>query len=183
MIDKVREIVKQESDEWNWNYHIVIVVDYAKLLAKKLDADEELVELGALLHDIGRVKFGGKDHDVTGIPEAERILKKLNYPEDVIEEVKHCVESHRGSKDIMPKTVTAKIIANADAMSHFDIIPALFEIILKKKGDFEEAFQFLYDKIGRDWNKKLTIPEAKEMVKDKYNAFKLLFDSMKEHMK
>jgi len=30
-------------------------------------------------------------------------------------------------------------------------------------------------KIQRDWNKKLTIPEAKEMMREKYEAIILLF--------
>ena len=33
----------------------------------------EIVELAALLHDIGRIKFGSKDHENTGIPEAEKV--------------------------------------------------------------------------------------------------------------
>ena len=183
MIEKVRELVKKEADEFDWKYHLVPVVKYAKLLAKKLNADEDLAELGALLHDIGRIKFGGKNHEITGIPEAEKILKQVNAPREVINEVKHCVESHRGSKDIPPKTTIAKIVANADAMAHFDAIPVLIQVALKKENDdIEKAFRWVYEKIERDWNKKLTIPEAKEMMKEKYEAIKLLFDSMKEYM-
>ena len=176
MIEKVREIVKKECDEWNWKYHVLIVVKYAKLLAKKLNADEELAELGGLLHDIGRIKFGGKDHETTGVPESEKILGSLNYPQEVIDEIKHCVESHRGSKNIPPKSIIAKIVANADAMSHFDEIPRIFKLGLEKyNNDFEEANKWICEKIERDWNKKLTIPEAKEIVRDKYNAFRMLF--------
>ncbi len=181
MIEKVREIVKKECNEEDWQFHILPVVKYARLLAKKLNADEELAELGALLHDIGRIKFGGKNHEITGVPEAERILKQLNYPKKVINEVKHCVESHRGSRDIIPKTLTAKIVANADAMAHFDTVPVLFQLALKKN-NLKEAIKWVYDKIERDWNKKLTIPEAKEMMREKHEAIKVLLNSMKEFM-
>ncbi len=119
-IEKVREIVKSECDEWLWKHHICHVVKYSKVLAEKLGADIEIAELGALLHDIGIVKYGKEDHEITGVAEAERILKSVGYPQNVIDEVKHCVESHRGSKDIKPRTITAKIVANADAMAHFE---------------------------------------------------------------
>lgn len=34
-----------------WGHHIVPVVKFSKMLAKKLGADKEIVELAALLHD------------------------------------------------------------------------------------------------------------------------------------
>lgn len=178
-LEKVHKIVEHECDEWLLKHHIVYVVKYSKLLAEKLDADKEaaeLVELGALLHDIGIVKHGNEDHEKTGIAEAERILKSVGYPQNIIDEVKHCVESHRGSKDIKPTTITAKIVANADAMAHFSTIPHLMKIALKNEnGDSEKARHWIFDKIERDWNKKLTIPEARKMMKKKYEAIKILF--------
>ncbi|RLJ06347.1 MAG: hypothetical protein DRP14_00175 [Candidatus Aenigmatarchaeota archaeon] len=67
-------------------------------------------------------------------------------------------------------------------MAHFDIIPALLQVALRKENNnLEKAVNWVYDKIERDWNKKLTIPEAKEMMKEKYGAIKLLFSSMKQY--
>jgi putative nucleotidyltransferase with HDIG domain len=181
MLNKVRDLVKNEAEEADWKYHIAPVVKYAKKLAKILNANEEVVELAALLHDIGRLRFGGENHDVTGIPEAEKILTEHNAPQEVIDEVKHCIESHRGSKDISPKTTIAKIIANADAMAHFDILPVFF-YWRSKKQTFDEAFKWVDDKIDRDWNKKLTLPEAREMMEEKFKAIKLVLNSTKEYM-
>ncbi|MBR9680610.1 MAG: HD domain-containing protein [Candidatus Altiarchaeota archaeon] len=179
-LSRVREIVKSECSEWDWNFHIPVVVNYAKLLAKKLGENEELAELGALLHDIGRVKFGPKDHEKTGVPEAEKILKTVGYKKEIIDEIKHCVESHRGSKDVTPNTITAKIVANADAMSHLDTIFHLVDIGAKNLGgDINASIISLSDKLRRNWNKKLTIPEAKELVKDKYDAAILLLETTK----
>ena len=78
-LNKIREIVKSETKENYWKYHIAPVVKYAKKLAKILNVDEEITELAALLHDIGKSKFGSKDHEITGIKEAEKILKQNNY--------------------------------------------------------------------------------------------------------
>lgn len=182
-IEKIRQIVKRECEEGDWKYHILPVVKYSKMLAKKYKANLEIVELAALLHDIGRIKLKDEEtHHISGIPEAEKILKKFNYPKKVIEEIKHCIESHRSSKGIKPKTTIAKIIANADAMAHFDVLPIFF-YWRNMKDSFEEVVKWVDEKIKRDWNKKITLPEARKIVKNKYKAIRLLLDSLKEYAK
>ncbi|MFH0864061.1 MAG: HD domain-containing protein [Candidatus Gottesmanbacteria bacterium] len=180
-VSEVRVIVKQESLKCKryssnvWEQHITLVVSYAKMLAKKFGGSEETVELAALLHDLGSMKYGEDNHEITGQKEAERILKKLNYPRKDIDEIKEAIGSHRGSKDIKPKSLTAKILANADAMAHFDVIPVLLRVGLDKYNKDEKlAAKWVLEKLERDWTKKLTIPEAKKMVEGKYQAAKLL---------
>ena len=180
MIDKVREIIKQEASDFDWRFHVVPVVKYSKELAQKLGADEELAELAALLHDIGRFRFEAKDHEITGVPEAEKILKDLGYASDVIDEVKHCVESHRGSKDVKPETMIAEIVKNADAMAHFDIVPVFFYMNFKGSS-FDDLLIWMEGKIERGW-KKITIPEAREMMEEKHKAIGVVLDSCKEYV-
>lgn len=180
-IDKIRELVKNEAEESDWKYHILPVVKYAKKLAEIYKADKEVVELAALLHDIGRIKFGDENHHISGAVESEKILKKHGYPMKIIKEVKHCIESHRGSQDIKPETISAKIIANADAMAHFDALPIFF-YWRKWMKTFEEVIKFVDEKIERDWNKKINLPEARAMIERKYKAVRLLIDALKEYM-
>jgi len=183
-IDKIRNLVKKEFEEIDWKYHILPVIKYAKKLARIYKVDEEIVELAALLHDIGRAKIKyDKEHHILGVPKAEKILRRFSYPEKVIKEIKHCVESHRTSKGPKPKTMIAKIIANADAMSHFDILPLFFYWRGSRGENFEEIIKWVDNKIENDWNKKITIPEAKKIVKEKYKASKLLLGSLKEYKK
>ncbi len=182
MLKQIREIIQEECRKCKryssnvWDQHIVLVVGYARMLAKNLGVDQDLAELGALLHDIGSLRFGEDDHEITGQKEAEKILKDLGASEKVIAEVKECIRSHRGSKDIKPQTLTAQIVANADAMAHFDVVPVLLRVGLDKYDKNEKlAAKWVLDKLERDWNKKLTIPEAKKKVTEKYEAAKLLF--------
>ena len=58
-----------------WSHHIVSVVKYAKQLALLLGADEEVVELAALLHDYAGIKDSAlaEEHHIHGAAEAERI--------------------------------------------------------------------------------------------------------------
>jgi putative nucleotidyltransferase with HDIG domain len=175
MLAKIRKLVQEKCDPEDWDNHISLVVKYSKIIAQELGSDVELAELGALLHDIGWIEDMKNDHDheISGQPIAEKILKDFGYDQDTIDKVKHIIASHRSSAGIEPETITAKIVANADAMAHFDVIPWFIKLKLNKyDNNLKRATQWTYDKIERDWNKKLTMPEAKEIVKEKYEAIK-----------
>lgn len=55
---EVEDKCKEENNVFGygiWSHHIVSVVKYAKLLAKEIGADIEVVEIASLLHDYGRI--------------------------------------------------------------------------------------------------------------------------------
>ncbi len=118
-----------------WNEHIKYVVKNAVELAEKYNADVEIVELGALLHDIAMPsKFGpSEEHNVYGAKIADELLTKLNYPEDRKEKVKECVLRHRGNKELPRNTVEEQCVADADVIAHFDCIPSLFHLVYADK--------------------------------------------------
>lgn len=154
-----------------WTHHIVIVVKYARMLAHRLDADLEIVEISALLHDYASIKDKElyKEHHIHGATEAERILKKLNYPIERIEAVKDCILSHRGSISKEIKTKEALCIASADAMAHIDYIPSLLHLAyVKLEMNTDDGAKWVREKIERSWNK--LCPEAREIMLDKYNS-------------
>jgi len=182
---KIRKLVKSKFEENDWKYHILPVVKYTKKLARVYKIDMEVAELAALLHDIGRVDIKhDEDHHIVGIPIAEKILRNFSYPEKVIKEIKHVVASHRTSKGPKPKTIIAKIVANADAMAHFDILPVFFWWRKSKKEyTFEEAISWVKNKIDNDWRKKITLPAAKEISKKNYESNRLILDSLEKYAK
>lgn len=182
-IEKVRKLVKDKFKGYDWKYHIVPVVKYAKKLARKYKVDAEILELAALLHDIGRVDIKhDEDHHIVGVPIAEKILRKLDYSDKIIGEIKHVVASHRTSQGPKPRTMIAKIVANADALAHFDILPMFF-YWRHRRYKFEDNVKFVENKIKKDWQIKLTLPGAKKMVEKKYKAIILLLDALKEYEK
>ncbi len=188
---RVIDFAKKIHIKNEFNYHILPVVNNSILLAKKLKANEEVVEISAYLHDITNsmkredVKeyVLKNDHHITGAKEAVRILREIGYDEEFIKKVEHCVLAHRGRSNIEPETKEAEIVACADAMSHFDTFLELVPLFSRTAGSFEAGIIKLDEKIERDWNKKLRIPETKEIVKEKYKAIKLLLNSMKEYIK
>jgi tRNA (cytidine56-2'-O)-methyltransferase len=100
--------------------HSLAVRDVAVVIAQLAHADIQLVEAGALLHDIGRSKTHGIHHAVEGV----RIAKNLGLPEELI----HIIERHIGAgilkeeskglglpeKEYLPQTLEEKIVTHAD---------------------------------------------------------------------
>jgi uncharacterized protein len=68
-----------------------------------LNADEEICEISAWLHDIKKIKGESEKHHIYGAEEAVEILKRYNYPEDRIEKIKHCIVTHSSDKSYMPQ--------------------------------------------------------------------------------
>jgi uncharacterized protein (TIGR00295 family) len=100
--------------------HCKTVRDIAVKIAKKTDADVELVEAGALLHDIGRSKIHGIFHAIEGV----KIAKKLGLSDKIVK----IIERHIGAgipaeeakklglpyKDYIPETLEEKIVCHSD---------------------------------------------------------------------
>ncbi|MBW2968377.1 HD domain-containing protein [Candidatus Woesearchaeota archaeon] len=179
-VRKVRELVCSEFPEDDWKFHVSVVYGYAVDLAEKLSADMEIVQLSALLHDIGRLRHGGKDHDITGAQDAEKMLGDLGYPKDRIDKIAHCIRSHRGSKsEEKPATLEAEILSNADAMAHMDVMPWFFHVRAHKT-TFEEMLAWMEKKLERTWDK-MTLDIARDMSREKYETLKKVLAYTTQH--
>lgn len=134
MIEEIRKFVEEESRKPTakygyepYQFHLVPMRDYAVRLAIKLNADEEIVEISAWMHDIGSIIYGRENHHITGAEIAEKKLKELSYPLEKIEKVKLCILNHRGSVNNHRVSLEEQIISDADAISNFDNISGLFK--------------------------------------------------------
>ena len=182
MLEEIRKLVetacKQPTNYFgygSWTHHILPAVGYAKLMAKKTGADEEIIEIAALFHDYASVKDYGlyENHHIDSAGLAAGILKKFSYPENKIEQVRQCILGHRGSKAGRRATKEAQCVADGDAMVHFDSIPSLFYLaFFSHRMGIDGANSWLMQKLERSWSK--LSPGAKEIVKDKHEASKLL---------
>lgn len=181
VVEEVRKFVEKESRKLGakygyepYEFHLIPMRDYAVELAKKLSADAEIVEIAAWSHDIGSIIYGRAKYHLTGVKIMGRKLLELNYPKKKINPVLHCILSHRSSNGIKPKTIEAKIISDADAMSNFDNIAGIFKAAFVYEGQTQgEAKKTTKEKLVRKWNK-LYLNESKKLVKPKYEAAMLL---------
>jgi len=102
--------------------HSRAVRNIAIKIAKKANADVNLVEAGALLHDIGR----SKTHDISHAIEGVKIAKELGLPETITNIIKRHIGAGLKSdeakqlglpaKDYIPETLEEKIVCHADSL-------------------------------------------------------------------
>jgi len=101
--------------------HVMRVFNLANTLAKGQKVDLEVIQIAALLHDIGGAqeandKSGKTDHALVSAQMADPFLRKLGYNEEKIQHIKDCIETHRYRTTRRPKTLEAKIVFDADKL-------------------------------------------------------------------
>jgi len=95
----VKESMQEAEGGHDW-WHIHRVRNNALLILRSEPADELVVELGALLHDIADSKFHSGDESI-GPKKAESFLLSIQCPVDIVNHVKKIVEniSFKGGKE------------------------------------------------------------------------------------
>lgn len=102
--------------------HFVKVHSFAKLIGETENIDEKslfILECASLTHDIG-IKKGeelynrndGKIQEQLGPKEAEKMMKKLDFQQDVIDRVMFLIANHHTYKSI--ESIDLQILVEAD---------------------------------------------------------------------
>ncbi len=122
---KAQSFFENASGCHDWT-HVERVTKLALKIGKEEKADLDVLEIAALLHDIGRkeeMKNKGKFcHAEEGAKLAEDILRKCNFKKDAIENIVHCIISHRYRNSHIPDTIEAKILYDADKLDSIGAI-------------------------------------------------------------
>ncbi len=119
MIGRLRDEIKDEFSGSHGFDHTERVYNLALHIAQSEKIDLEVLQAAALLHDISRKEeHEGKVecHADAGAEKAAKILAEIGFPSDKIPKVQYCIRVHRYSKGIMPETVEAKILQDADRL-------------------------------------------------------------------
>ena len=125
-------------------HHFAKVHSFAKLIAREERLDEKslfITEAAAYVHDIGihpaEKKYGyqnGKLQEQEGPPEAEKLLKALDFPEDVTERVCYLVGHHHS-------------YSNIDGMDYQILVEADFLVNMYEDGEEEAAVRKVLERI------------------------------------
>ncbi|MBT9521384.1 MAG: HD domain-containing protein [Dechloromonas sp.] len=121
LVERIAKLIKtrfeDESSGHDW-HHIRRVWQLARQIAQREGANQEIVELGALVHDIADWKFHAGD-DTVGPREAERLLVSEGAASSVIEQVVGIVASisykGAGVKTAM-STLEGQCVQDADRL-------------------------------------------------------------------
>lgn len=170
-----QKYIDESNDHYDfWEQHIKYVVDNALNLATKYNADAEIVELGALLHDIALIaKLGTKkDHHINGAVLSKELLTKYDYPQDKAELVIGCVSNHRTSKNAT--NIEELCVADADILAHFDNMSMIINNAKRSNVKVDEVIE----RCRRDF---MDLSEkSKEIFKLEYELF---IEKIKEELR
>mgnify|MGYP003300236780 CR=1 FL=1 len=119
MIEKVKEQVYELLKNDNSGHgidHINRVLDLSLKFAKEENANEEVVSLIALLHDVDDYKLFGEEN-AKELTNARKFLKSANIDNEVQKEVLESISTigySKRLKGISPNTLEGKIVSDAD---------------------------------------------------------------------
>jgi uncharacterized protein len=119
LVGKAKEMINAEDVSHDFN-HAMRVLYNAELIAGVEGGDLEVIVPAALFHDAvaypkndPRAIFSAKD----SAESAEKILLSIHfYNQSKIPAVKHAILAHSFSSGVMPETIEAKIVQDADRL-------------------------------------------------------------------
>ena len=165
IVDKVRAFVQEKCNQHKanpeygyydyWNDHIKRVIYHAIRLANDYGVDVEIVELGALLHDISMPSEYGErsEHHFFSAEMAENLLSELSYPNEKIAIVRKCVFNHPGRNAHLRDSLEESCVSDADALAHFDRIPSLFKLAFSVLNmDLNEGRNYVKSRLQGDYD-------------------------------
>ena len=177
--DFVKETLANAEGGHDW-WHIYRVWNNAKLINKIEKADELVVELAALLHDIADSKFHNGDEEI-GPVTAGNFLKTLNVDADVILHVQQIIRHMSFKASLGEKQFHSKELEVVQDADRLDAIGAIGIARAFSYGGFKN--RALYDpgiepnlNMSKEEYKKSTAPtinhfyEKLLLLKDKMNT-------------
>ncbi|HEY43386.1 MAG TPA: HD domain-containing protein [Anaerolineae bacterium] len=110
----------EENDPVHGFDHVLRVLRLAEILGRELGADLEILRAAALLHDASGA-FPGEGgargaHEHASAEFAREVLMEEGWEPTRIEEVLHCIRSHRFRSKEEPASLEAKILFDADKL-------------------------------------------------------------------
>lgn len=186
------KLAKEHNFIWFYDLHQLEVVKSAGLLLEKYPkADKDIIILSCWLHDIKHFMANGEkeieaikpNHHIEGAVEARKILNQYNLPEEKIGKVCKCIERHRNRPGYEPVSIEEKIVASADALSHFYSVFFLTFFKVHPSTDLNTMVDMEKEKIERDWRDVNILPEAGKIAEMRYMTLRGMLDSYKSNFK
>jgi len=179
LMGRVKKLCLSAYPGHNWNGHLIPVVNSALKLQQIHGGDRFIIEVGAYMHDIGRVlfgylKFAGITHEISGFYYTRLKLWQYGFDRESRERIARCVleHSYSGISGRRPTSLESKVIQNADAIAIFERWVYQFSICYSTNGrDESKTKRWLLEKLDSTW-KKLTLPGTKEEMQGLYERVK-----------
>ncbi len=118
LVAVVRDRAKDNEPAHDF-FHVARVVQNARMLAEAEGADEGVSVVAALLHELFTIPKGHPDASRAGdicAEHARRLLIEQGAPAALVEAVPSAIRDHAFSKGVVPETLEACILQDADRL-------------------------------------------------------------------
>ncbi len=108
-----------QSAEYRFD-HTLSVVDLGEKIAREEKADEDIIRVAALFHDVAKFEVGEENHAEEGAWITQKYLSKRGFPDEFIEKTAQTVKHH--AKDINNNLpFESKVLIEADSIEKIGI--------------------------------------------------------------
>ena len=167
-IEFIAELFDKNADGHDLNHSIRVYKNAMDILRSYKDADKEVVELAALLHDVDDHKL----FDTVNNENARRFLETQNISCDKIEAICEVINSVSFSKNkgVKPKTLEGCIVQDADRLDALGAIGVArtFAYGGKHGRSIEDSVEHFYDKLLL-LTDQMNTPEAKKLAEERHD--------------
>ena len=157
--------------------HVDRVFRTATFLAKQEKADVELVQVGAILHDIGRAL--GQPHNETGARLAEEMLRQIAYPQDRAKKVAKIILYHPLEFRDKLETLEEKIVWDADKIDLLGAMGIARAFHWGGRRDFDTVVEYCFEE-GLRIYERLNTQTAKRIAAKRHVRTKTFLSALKE---
>ena len=167
--------------EWMVEYHLKIVEKIALELCNLYPAaDREVVHALVWFHDFGKPLDEDNERAVT-LAEGPKALLACGYTQEFADTVvdRWQLMEKKNEIDIRTTPIETQIVSSADGASHFTGVfyPSYFN---EDGDDFATTQNHLREKIEKDWNRKIVLPEVQKAFENYYLKAKELLGDFPE---
>ncbi|MBU0974710.1 HD domain-containing protein [Patescibacteria group bacterium] len=172
----------KHCDSWFYKEHVLVVERLALELCDFYPkANRDAVILSVWFHDIGRAHGYDKGHDVYGADYARKTLTENRFDKDFVDLIVEACKTHSCKENGKSNSLEGKILATADALSHYHngfYLRVLYSWSKGNKGDYQKLKTELFKKMKRDLNEKIFFDEVREKIKPMYEAWQKVVEEV-----
>jgi len=164
---------------WFVKWHLEIVEKLALELASHYpEADRDLVEVMAWLHDYAKILDFDRQHERDLLDKGRDKLIELGFAEDFANKAADYIEMHDKSQemDLRQAPIEVQISSTADGCAH--VVGPFMVLFWHEATDrtftnktLEELMAINRKKLDKDWNYKIVLPEARKAFAKYHDVF------------
>jgi len=180
-------VENSEKNDIHGYAHVERVYNTCVKVGKKLNANLKVLQIAALLHDVGRIhektdKLNRNHAEISADMSKEFLSSNgLTLVQDEFDNIIHSIRAHSFSNKIIARTLEAKILSDADKLDALGAI-GIFRTIgftLENKGGIIQIIEHLENKILK-LKEQMFLEYSKTIGEDRHKSALDFYNKLKK---